>query len=385
MAPSYHASRRGSHQIAPAARPCARWPAAPRLARPAGRRWRCPRAPSCRGRRPPRRAARAGSRRRWCPGPARGAARRAPAAAGCRRPSRAGRPRRVADPGGDGLRGALHRLQRDVAGEAVGDHDVGVVPQQVTPFDVADEVDPVGRHQRGVRLDHVLGALLRLLADREQRHPRPADAEDGLAEGGSEVGELDQVAGPYLGVGADVEQQARRPLAAGDGELHGERRPAHAMKPPQGEQRRGHRRPGRAGAHERVRAARGDVGRRQHHRGAGIAADRGDRVVVVPDRTRGSDHLDSLGAVQGRELAGVAEHAHLDSVCSRGTGTRDNRLGPPLGPPAVEGDSCHGPTPRSRASRPRRSRTRLPRGPHTSRRPGRPGAEAAGCDTAGTR
>ena len=69
--------------------------------------------------------ARAGSRRRSCSGRARRAARPTPARIS-RPPTRRHRRRldRVADRADDGLRRPLDRLERDVAGEAVGDDDV---------------------------------------------------------------------------------------------------------------------------------------------------------------------------------------------------------------------------------------------------------------------
>ena len=263
--PSYHACAaagraRALEQLAGALdRPLAR-PRGPR----AGSRSRCPPGPSCRGRRPPRRAGRAGSRRRWCRGPARAAGRRAPGAAAGRRRAATGF-ERAASPTAPAtaLRGSLHRLQRDVAGEAVGDdRRRRRVAEQVAALDVAAEVDrrPRSRERRrGPRPPRASPSS----PPRRPRAARPAGARRRArrGEGGAEVGELDQVAGRGLGVGADVEQQRRRAVASRDRQLDA-RAPAGGRRcsAPQREQRRGHRRPGRPGADQRLRAALGDVG-----------------------------------------------------------------------------------------------------------------------------
>src|SRR5436190_2370762 len=74
---------------------------------------------------------------------------------------------RVANRAGHGRRGALHELERDVAGEAIGHDDVGDPLRHVAALDVADEVERAVR-QPGMRGDHVFGALVGLLAVREQ-------------------------------------------------------------------------------------------------------------------------------------------------------------------------------------------------------------------------
>ena len=114
-----------------AARRCARRRARRPRGPRAGRRWRSRRRPSCRGRRRRRRAGRAGSRRRS--GRGRVSRRRPPSAGRSSRPP--SRRERVAPRGGahgarDLARGALHRLQRDVAGEPVGDDDVHASPAE---------------------------------------------------------------------------------------------------------------------------------------------------------------------------------------------------------------------------------------------------------------
>src|SRR5581483_6916433 len=63
---------------------------------------------------------------------------------------------------------ALEELQREVAGEAAGDDDVGGAAEEVAPLGVAAEVDAGRLAEERVRPDRELVALLRLLADREQ-------------------------------------------------------------------------------------------------------------------------------------------------------------------------------------------------------------------------
>ena len=72
----------------------------------------------------------------------------------------------------------FEQLQRDVAGEPVGDDDVGGAREQLARLRVSREADPGGLAQQRVRLDRQLVALLGLLADREQPHLGVGDAED---------------------------------------------------------------------------------------------------------------------------------------------------------------------------------------------------------------
>ena len=62
---------------------------------------------------------------------------------------------------------AFERLQRDVAGEAVGDDDIGAAPRDVAALDVADETLHVGEQLRRLLAERV--ALARLLTVRQQR------------------------------------------------------------------------------------------------------------------------------------------------------------------------------------------------------------------------
>src|SRR5206468_9901136 len=77
----------------------------------------------------------------------------------------------------------LDRLERDVAGEAVGDEDVRGALEDVAPLGVAAEVE-IGGGEQLVRLERELVSLLGLLADGEEPNRRPRDAEDLLREDG---------------------------------------------------------------------------------------------------------------------------------------------------------------------------------------------------------
>ena len=78
------------------------------------------------------------------------------------------------------LRDALDELERDVAGEAVGDDDVGGAVQDLRALDVAGEVDERGAlralGERDVRLAHERRAAGVLLAVGEQPDARALDA-----------------------------------------------------------------------------------------------------------------------------------------------------------------------------------------------------------------
>ena len=101
-------------------------------------------------------------------------------------------------------------LQRDVAGEAVGDDHVGLAGADREALDVADEVQArrVAASTR-VRRDDDLRALGRLRAVGQQRHARGRHAGHGLHERRAHVRELDEMLRADLDVRARVEQQER--------------------------------------------------------------------------------------------------------------------------------------------------------------------------------
>ena len=240
----------------------------------------------------------------------------------------------VGDRPGQFLRRALHHLQRDVAGEAVGDDDVDLRRRQVAALDVAGEVDPRRLGEDPVRLDDLRPSLARLLADREQADRRLVHVLHRGGEGGAEEGELDQVLGADLDVGADVEEEHRFPRRR---DRHRERRPLHAFEALQAEGGGGHRRPGRAEADHRRGVAVGDVGGGAHHRGLLALAHRVDGVVVVADPFGGRHDLDPLDPVEA-ERALRAEDPHPDAVGGGAAGALGEYVESLLRPETVEGD-----------------------------------------------
>ena len=347
---------------------------------------------SCRGRPRRRRAGRAGSRRRSCRGPSRGAGRRAPGAAAGRRPRRPGssaRPRRRRRRPSCAVPSIVFSATLPVKPSVT--TTSAVAAEQVAALDVAAEVELARPPASSACASTTsCGALLRLLADREQRHPRALDPEHRVAEGRAQVGELDQVAGADLGVGADVEQQGRR---ADRG-----RAPRAARRAPGGARRAARRSansaavivapvgPALASACE---LPVGDVGGGEHDRGLGRVAHGADRVLVVGDLVGGREQLDPVDALELRELGRVAEHAQADPVGRPRRGRRRRSPRRPARPRGRRGRPWS-PALLARAapgspSRLRRSRARSPRAPRRCRRRGRRDAAGAGCGSAGTR
>ena len=283
-----------------------------------------------------RRAGRAGSRRRSCRGAARGAGRRAP---GC-----SSRPPSAAI----GLERAASRIAPVTVFAVPSISFSATLP--VKPSVTTTSAAPAGRsrpstlpaksiprrrEQDRVGLDDLLAALAGLLADREQADPRALDPEHRLAEGGAEEGELDQVLGADLDVGADVEEEHR---LAGDRQLHGERRPLHALEPPQPEGRRRHRRPGRAGADHR---------RRRRPRRRRAAARTTEASCLARTAGTGSSSLPIHSAVGTTSIPSTPsspssrrrpEDAHADPVGGGQPRALGEHVEALLGPEAVEGD-----------------------------------------------
>ncbi len=102
-------------------------------------------------------------------------------------------------------RRALDRLERHVAGEAVGDDDVDEAIHDVASLDVAVEAQALVGGDELVGLDHRRRPLLGLLADAEQADRRLGNAHDLDGERLAHDGELAQVLGAALGVGADIQ------------------------------------------------------------------------------------------------------------------------------------------------------------------------------------
>ena len=172
-------------------------------------------------------------------------------------------------------------------GEAVADDDVGSAREQVAALGVAGEAQ-VARGEQLVRLERELIPLLGLLADREQPHLGPLDAENLLREHCAHVRELQQVLRPGVRVRAAVEQHGRAALSR---DQDGDRRPHDARQAPQLEQRGGQHGARVPGGDDRLRLSLGD----RPHR-----ADEG-RVRLAHGLGRLLVHRHDLGRLDERQ------------------------------------------------------------------------------------
>ena len=191
----------------------------------------------------------------------------------------------------DQLQRALAGLQRDVAGEAVGDHHVGGAGGDVVALDEADELrrDMAGAQGLGGQPQRVV-AFQFLGADVQQADGGCGQPEHGAREHVAHHGELDQVARVALHVGAEVEQHhvaARR----GADRRHGG--PVDAGQGLDHDLRERQQRAGVAGGDHAGCLAAGHRVDRDAHRGAAHAQRRGglgvvaDRLGRVPDGAGG--------------------------------------------------------------------------------------------------
>ena len=193
-----------------------------------------------------------------------------------------------ADPALHDVERALERLRDDVAGEAIGERDVGHAAQDVAAFDVAVEVDVLRRREERVRFERELVALLGLFTDVHQSDARTRDAVNLLHERGGHLRVLQQIACAGVHRRARIEQTRGAPLA-GHREHAAQRGSVDATHASEDEQRRGHRRAGIAGRDDRVGLAALHQTRRD--------ADR--RVVASPQSGRGMlAHLDDAARVR---------------------------------------------------------------------------------------
>ena len=123
--------------------------------------------------------------------------------------------------------GALGGLERDVAGEAFGDHHVDRALADVVAFDEADDIrdraGPLAQDPAGFA--HLLVALHLLDTDIEKPDGRALEAEQHARHGAAHDGEIDEMLGIGADRGADVEhdqfaaqrrpqRRDRRPLDA---------------------------------------------------------------------------------------------------------------------------------------------------------------------------
>ena len=189
------------------------------------------------------------------------------------------------------LHRALHRLQGDISGEAVGDDHVGHAMEEVPTFDVADELQARTTRTSAQKRVGVLlqgGSLRLLLTDRKQSHRRHLDAVALGDKRRPHLGELHQHLWTALGVGPGVEQNTGRPVGSRIGNGGGDRRADHPGQPPHPQEGGGHRGPGIAGGHHGHGLAVPHGFSRPHQRGVLLAANSLAGVVV---------HADDLGGM----------------------------------------------------------------------------------------
>ena len=131
--------------------------------------------------------------------------------------------------------------------------------------------------------------LALLLADRQERHAWPGDAQDALGEDRAHLGVLDEVLRGRIGVRADVEQDHR---TAGGDHLHGERRAIDTGQPAQSQDGGGHPGARVAGGHDRVRLTTLDEVDPDDDRRVLLLAQGEGRVLVHADDLAGVDDRD---------------------------------------------------------------------------------------------
>ncbi|HWB76842.1 MAG TPA: hypothetical protein VG755_17870 [Nannocystaceae bacterium] len=199
---------------------------------------------------------------------------------------------RLLEPRADHATGGFGDLERDVAGEAVGDHDVEVAVEDAFTLGVAgvDEVGALAGREQLVRGAGEIGALAVLAAVAQQADLRALAAvlEAGIA--GAHDRELHEVDRTTLDVRTDVEQRGE---AVRVGQARDDRRAIDAFQSAILEEAtrqhrarvaRAHRRIGTAGAHE-LEAGRHRRIRLGAHGLAGVIVHR-DALRRVMDRQR---------------------------------------------------------------------------------------------------
>ncbi len=186
---------------------------------------------------------------------------------------------------------AFHRLDDDVAGEAVGDDDVRLCEGDVAALEVADEVDV----RRPEKLRGFLGegvALGVLLADVEEGYFRVLPLPDTAHIGRRHLRPLDEVLRLRVGVGTDVKED--RELAR-EREEAGEGRPLDATDAVEVEDGAGHDGAGVTGGDEGVGLAVPDEPKSDDDRGLLLLAGGPRRLFVHGDDLRRVDDSDGVG------------------------------------------------------------------------------------------
>ena len=264
----------------------------------------------------------------------------------------------------------LRRLQRDIAGEPVGDDHIDGAGRDVVALDKAVKTDR--RHaaaQPGGGATHRIVSLEVLGADIQQPDRRLRQPQHGAGEDVAHQRELHEVLGVAFDVGAEVEHHA---LAAPGREQRRDRRPVDARQRLQHEFRDRHQRAGVAGRNDAVGAAVGDRIDRQPHARSPPGAQRQRRLGVARHHLVGMVTVAACGQPRqfGRAAARsgfVAEDQELrvrDDVparCRRPLSTIAGARSPPIASRAMV-------------------MLRSPRAPPRGRRPDQDVAAAGGDD-----
>ena len=316
-------------------------------------------------------------------------------AAGGRRAGPSGRPRRTASP--TARRGALDRLQDDVAGEAVGDDHVGVGIEQVAALDVAAEVAASPTSRRAPRAPRRRSPFpssppRRPRAGRRAARSTPRTASANAAPRWANWTRWEGRASE-LAPTSSISSGRSRPGAGSWTASAGRWTPRIRFRANSAAAIVAPVEPGLASASERPSATSAAA---QHDRRARAA--RGRRAPgssSLPIASVGLDQLDAVERPERLELARTAEDPNRDPVGR-----------PPCPTPSITASG----RPRRRARRRRRSplprraggrarhllllgacrrsrawagRARRPHDPRRCRRSGRRDAASAGCGTAG--
>ena len=235
------------------------------------------------------------------------------------------------------LRGSLERLQRDVAGEPVGDDDVGRVAQQVAALDVADEFDPVAAPASAACASTTIAVPFFASSPTESSATRgESTPSTALANAAPSTPNCTRSWLRTSVLAPTSSSSGGGPERPGTGSWTvraGRRTPRRRL---QREQRRRHRRAGRPGADQGLRAALGDVARPPAPPRPARASARRRRAPRRCAISSGAATTSSPS--RPRTLAGSPNTRSDDAVGERGAQALDQDGGAALDAPAVDGD-----------------------------------------------
>ena len=276
------------------------------------------------------------------------AARRAGRGSAVRPPSTAC-PERIADadrldqrPGG-----ALHQLDRDVAGEAVRDDDVSLACGEATTLDVPDELErrSVEAPQQRVRLGDDRRALLGLLADFESSPTRGCSTPITPRMNAAPMyANWTSCSARTSTVAPTSSSRTGRP---GTGTQHGQRRPVDPGHPLHRQEPGRERRAGRSRGDQRSRAPVGDRRGRPHDRRVPLG--RAPRQPAPRSWRSTSGESTTSTAPGGAPASSALERGRRpehDAAGARGGGLAHaggDLSGTEVGALGVYCDSCDGP------------------------------------------